>query len=58
MTKRLHYVLQKIQDEGVTLNEKFEFAKEHIIFIAHKISAKALSQIKKKTSKQSYRCQS
>ncbi|KAJ8407445.1 hypothetical protein AAFF_G00273020 [Aldrovandia affinis] len=40
--QRLHRVLQKMQSEGVTLNEKCEFAKEHIIFVGHKVSAKGI----------------
>lgn len=31
-----------MQDEDLSLNEKYEFAKEHIIFVAHKISAKGI----------------
>ncbi|CAL8305021.1 unnamed protein product [Merluccius merluccius] len=32
----------KMQDEGLTLNEKCDFTKEHIIFDGHKISAKGI----------------
>lgn len=55
--QRLHRVLQKMQDEGLTLNEKCEFAKEHTISSATKSLQKASSQTQTK-SRQSYRCQS
>ncbi|KAK7930380.1 hypothetical protein WMY93_006775 [Mugilogobius chulae] len=40
--QRLHRVLQKFQQEGLTLNEKCEFAKSEIIFVGHKVSAKGI----------------
>ncbi|XP_025757966.1 uncharacterized protein K02A2.6-like [Oreochromis niloticus] len=40
--QRLHCVLQKFQKEGLTLNEKCEFAKSQIIFVGHKVSAKGI----------------
>lgn len=33
---------RQMQEEGLTLNEKCEFAKEHIIFVGHKVSAKGI----------------
>ena len=35
--QKLHCVLQKMQDEGLTLNEKFSM--KHIILVGHKVSA-------------------
>lgn len=40
--QRLHCVLQKFQKEGLTLNEKCEFAKSQIIFVGHKVSANGI----------------
>lgn len=40
--QRLHRVLQKFQKEGLTLNEKCEFAKTEIMFVGHKVSAKGI----------------
>uniref|UniRef100_A0A3P8TBN5 ribonuclease H n=1 Tax=Amphiprion percula TaxID=161767 RepID=A0A3P8TBN5_AMPPE len=40
--QRLHRVLQKFQKEGLTLNEKCEFAKKEIMFVGHKVSAKGI----------------
>lgn len=37
--QRLHRVLQKLQQEGLTLNEKCEFAKKEIMFMGRKVSA-------------------
>lgn len=31
-----------MQDEGLTLNEKCKFAKEHIIFVGYKVTAKGI----------------
>lgn len=31
-----------MQEEGLTLNEKCEFAQEHIIFVQHKLSSKGI----------------
>ncbi|XP_061926289.1 uncharacterized protein K02A2.6-like [Entelurus aequoreus] len=47
--QRLHSVLQKMQEEGLTLNEKCEFAKEHMIFVGHKVSAKGIEPDPNKT---------
>ncbi len=40
--QRLHRVLQKLQQEGLTLNEKCEFAKKEIMFVSHRISANGI----------------
>ncbi|KAI4879198.1 hypothetical protein NFI96_009429 [Prochilodus magdalenae] len=37
--QRLHQVLQKLQSEGLTLNEKCEFGKSEMLFVGHKITA-------------------
>ncbi|KAI2666998.1 Retrovirus-related Pol polyprotein from transposon 17.6 [Labeo rohita] len=40
--QRLHRVLQKMQEEGLTLNEKCEFRQEHITFVWHRVSSKGI----------------
>ncbi|RXN37427.1 Retrovirus-related Pol poly from transposon opus [Labeo rohita] len=40
--QRLHRVLQKMQEEGLTLNEKCEFRQEHITFVGHRVSSKGI----------------
>ncbi|KAL6490042.1 hypothetical protein MHYP_G00003870 [Metynnis hypsauchen] len=40
--QRLHQVLQKLQSEGLTLNEKCEFGKSKMLFVGHKITANGL----------------
>ena len=40
--QRLHRVLKKIRQEGLTLNEKCEFAREEVMFVGHKVSAKGI----------------
>ncbi|KAL0150323.1 hypothetical protein M9458_054431, partial [Cirrhinus mrigala] len=39
--QRLHRVLQKMQEEGLTLNEKCEF-RQHITFVGHRVSSKGI----------------
>ncbi|KAL7851818.1 hypothetical protein SRHO_G00176030 [Serrasalmus rhombeus] len=36
---RLHKVLQRLREEGLTLNEKCEFAKNSIMFVGHRVTA-------------------
>lgn len=36
---RLHQVLQKVKEEGLTLNEKCEFGQDSMIFVGHKVTA-------------------
>ncbi|KAL0190869.1 hypothetical protein M9458_013567 [Cirrhinus mrigala] len=40
--QRLHRVLQKMQEEGLTLNEKCEFRQEHSMFVGHRVSSKGI----------------
>ncbi|XP_051782102.1 uncharacterized protein K02A2.6-like [Erpetoichthys calabaricus] len=64
--QRLHRVLQKFQKEGLTLNEKCEFAKTEIMFVGHKVSAngiepdpnkvKAIQQLPQPTCVADVRC--
>ncbi|KAL6475040.1 hypothetical protein MHYP_G00160800 [Metynnis hypsauchen] len=36
---RLHKILQRLREEGLTLNEKCEFAKNSIMFVGHRVTA-------------------
>lgn len=40
--QRLHCVLQKFRQVGLTLNEKCEFAREEIMFVGHKVTANGI----------------
>lgn len=37
--RRLHQVLQKAKEEGLTLNEKCEFGRDSMIFVGHTVTA-------------------
>lgn len=41
--ERLHKVLQRLGKEGLTLNEKCEFAKDCIMFVGHCVTAEGVS---------------